>query len=184
MKIYQFKTGDIILFKKKYRDRAIWLMLTNYTHIGIVINLNNKLYILENNPPILLKYNNKILKNTTLTELYDRLYNYDDKIYYVKVKLNYQLKIEENLKKNLKKYLSIKFPKNKLLYLFYTLIIKNEYSIPKYLICSELIYYILFDTKLVKSYLCKTPDDIIKCKFYSFKGKINKKDLMFIKYIT
>ena len=172
MNKYSLESGDIILFIKNRKN--IWNYFSTYSHIGIIINLKNKLYILENNPSIILEPNKENIINTTLTELNYRLCNYDGKLFYMKLKSKYKSLVNNHLKNNIYKYLKIKFPKYKLIYLIYNIIryIFNNKTPPKYLVCSEFIYYILYNIGLEKDYLFKKPSDIIKNKFYLFKGEI------------
>ncbi len=165
------KTGDIVLF----RTKNISKLIIPFTHIGMIIFIDNKPYILEThskNDPL----NTGVsTEGVNIYNFYDRINTYEGHIYLLKLK-----KPLNNIQKNklitsIDKYKKIKFIKNyKNYYKKYCLInlFKNT---NKGMICSEFIYYVLNDIGLIQDsfYKCKTPFDFLKLKkFYFFDGYI------------
>jgi hypothetical protein len=165
------KTGDIVLF----RTKNISKLIIPFTHIGMIIFIDNKPYILEThskNDPL----NTGVsTEGVNIYNFYDRINTYEGHIYLLKLK-----KPLNNIQKNklitsIDKYKKIKFIKNyKNYYKKYCLInlFKNT---NKGMICSEFIYYVLNDIGLIQDslYKCKIPSDFLKLKkLYFFDGYI------------
>lgn len=168
------KSGDIVLFRSKSKDYLTEL-IEHFTHIGIVIFINNKPYILEThskNDPLNIGISTE---GVNIYNYYDRINTYEGNIYLLKLKKPLNNIQEKKLLTNIDKYKKIKFIKNyKQYYKKYCLI--NLYkNTNNGMICSEFIYYILNDIGLIKDcfYKCKTPSDFLKLKkFYFFDGYI------------
>jgi hypothetical protein len=175
-------TGDVLLFRwytiGNFEDFNIQIN-SLFSHCGIVIKLNNKLYILENTRKE--DYESwKRKGNVNLVDLEPRVKEYKGKVYILKNK-KINCKQKENIIKNLNKYLSIKFNDN-----FSTLdnyfscmfLNKSVYKKRDEMICSEFVHEIFKDIGLISQYKyskCTTPihvfyeDFLDKNHFYIIK---------------
>lgn len=168
------KSGDIVLFRSKNKDYLTELII-NFTHIGMIIFIDNKPYILEThskNDPLNIGISTE---GVNIYNFYDRINTYKGHIYLLKLKKPLNNIQEKKLLTNIDKYKKIKFIKNYKNYYKKYCLIKLYKNTNKGMICSEFIYYVLNDIGLIKDsyYKCKTPSDFLKLKkFYFFDGYI------------
>jgi hypothetical protein len=168
------KTGDIVLFRSKNKDYLTELIIS-FTHIGMIIFIDNKPYILEThskNDPLNIGVSTE---GVNIYNFYNRINKFEGHIYLLKLKKPLNNIQENKLITNIDKYKKIKFIKNyKNYYKKYCLI--NLYkNTNKGMICSEFIYYILNNIGLIQDsfYKCKIPSDFLKLKkLYFFDGYI------------
>ena len=159
--IDEAKTGDLIFFR--YDSGIDYYFIkktfTNFDHVGIVIEKDNKKYILEN-----LKYDiikdGKEVKDVILNDLEERLVihynNYEeDNTYICKLNKNINVKDNELFLKQLPKYMEEKkfLSKYVELMFFYWLILHHFNITMKYdkneLNCAEFVCFCLEEMKVL-----------------------------------
>jgi hypothetical protein len=168
------KTGDIILFKYN-KINLIHEIVSPFSHVGIVVIINNKSYILETHEKghtLYMGFNND---GVNLYNLYDRLYKYKGTTYLLKMKKPFSIENINNLINNIPNYLKIPYINNYKKYYFNNCIInkQNNYSYTgtnEGMICSEFIAYVLQDILNYKiNYKCVSPVDFIYNDLYDKK---------------
>lgn len=144
-------TGDLICFRWSELN-TIYRLFSMYSHVGMIIKINSKLYILETHPK------NKISNNKSGVHLYlleSRIKKNFGSFYYSKLNttIKKRKQIELHIKTNLKMYKkSIKFDNN-FQYVFvknyiYNLLNLNLKLDKKTMFCSEFIGSILKITNI------------------------------------
>lgn len=164
------KTGDIILFRYNKID-FIHDIVSPFSHIGIVIIINDKSYILETHEKgntLYMGFNNE---GVNLYNLYDRLYKYNGITYLLKLKKTLSTENINYLINNIPKYLKIPYINNYKKYYFNNCInLFNNEQNNNGMICSEFISYVLQDIfNYKKNYKCVSPVDFVYNNLYDNK---------------
>lgn len=166
------KTGDIILFRHNKID-FIHELISPFTHIGIIIIINNKSYILETHEKgntLYMGFNND---GVNIYNLYDRLNKYNGITYLLKLIKPLSNNNINYLINNIPKYLKIPYINNYKNYYFYNCLLSlNNNNNKKGMICSEFISYILqdiFNNNNNNNYKCTSPVDFIYNNLYEKK---------------
>lgn len=138
------ETGDIILFSS-YSYIPIFRIFghNTFSHIGMIIKLNNQIFSLEMTDYY--RLNNIDYYNKCLFPLYDRINTYTGNVFICKLKnkLNtYQIDKLNELVKNDSKFLS---PIELFLYMSHNINYKNKYT------CGSYIYFILQELNVISN---------------------------------
>ena len=165
------KTGDIILFRHNKID-FIHEIISPFTHVGIIIIINNKSYILETHEKgstVYMGFNND---GVNIYNLYDRLNKYNGITYLLKLIKPLSNNNINYLINNIPKYLKIPYINNYKNYYFYNCLLSFNNNNKKGMICSEFIYYLLqdiFNNNINNNYKCTSPVDFIYNNLYEKK---------------
>ena len=150
--IKKAKTGDLILFRWSFMD-PIFRCFTKFCHVGMVIKMNNKLYILETHPEEyddddIDKINPK--KGVNMYELDDRLREYDGTCYYLNLKdIYYNSKFNTIFDLKYTEYKKIPFDDYFRLHFILNILNIKLYD-KESMYCSEFIGTVLKDFKLLE----------------------------------
>ncbi len=165
------ETGDIILFKCKFVEFLDFkINLTSFfTHCGIVIEKNNKKYILESfSKNDYEKFNDE--GGSALIDLKSRIDDYNGGIYIIKLKNKLQYNKKIKLLNELDNYLKYDFyEKYPYLYLNKCILKYNISKNDNEVFCSELVHMILKDLGLVNQNeysSCKLPIHLFRLDIY------------------
>ncbi len=174
------ETGDIVLFRNNKLNikNTIIQIQSLFSHCGVIIEKDNKKYILESTiKGDIDPYDINDKGGVNINELIQRINKYNGNIYIIKIKYidNEQKKLLLN---NYNKYMNIDYDVNFMEnYIKCNIFYKNKYN-NSYMFCSEFIYNIFKDIGLVKNNKCSkciSPFDIYnlqildKNNFYKFK---------------
>lgn len=167
------ETGDLICFRWNYVD-ALFRIFSNFSHVGMIIKINKKLYILEIHP----NEDDKINGGVHLYLLENRIKGYYGNYYYTKLNTTYKKRknIKNHIKSNLQFYKqSIHFDDN-FKYIFVQNYIYNLFNLKinkrNTMFCSEFIGNILKKTNI---YVYHNLISLHPSSFLNFK--INQKYL-------
>jgi len=139
------KTGDLICS----RDSSVSMfqeLYCKFTHIGIIVEINNEKYILEGNPKGLHISKNYETIGTHLFKLMDRINSYTGSMYFYSLKYNIDKDVLNNFVDNIENFQQIEFEDNyyRLLYscamnrVFQKCSINSDKKL-----CSELVMFCL-----------------------------------------
>lgn len=140
--ITNIETGDIILFSS-YTYFPVFRIFghNTFSHIGLVIQIQNKYYILEMTSFDVL--NNKIYRHKCLFSLYDRVNQYSGNVFISKLKRPLTKAQKHKLYKLIKNDVQFLNPLELYINFLYNYNFKNKYT------CSSYIYYILQEINLI-----------------------------------
>lgn len=136
------ETGDLIVFRWNYVD-AGFRLFSKFSHVGMVVNVKDELFILEIHP----EENNKKNEGVHLYSLKKRLDSYNGDCYYSKLECKKSRSLlSKNISENIKEYKCIPFDNNFRNVFVSSAIYKKfgyEPSVKKTMFCSEFIAHVL-----------------------------------------
>ena len=161
------KTGDIIFFRYK-SVKLLDEIFSKYTHVGLVVELNDKKYIFESH----LKGGAKNMGIETdgvhLHDLIDRINTYEGNTYYSKLKYDIDKDIIDRFVDNIYEYKKIEFQNSYRRYIINNCLLDRIYNncIRKNTnkkFCSEFVMFCLYELKIVENDCshCVFPNDFL-----------------------
>lgn len=160
------KTGDIIYFRWNSLN-PLHEIFSKYTHMGMIVIMDNEKYIFENNPRKVAKMLGIDKSGAHLHNLQDRIDNYEGNIYYSNLNVKIEPNVLSEFYNNIEKYKNINFKKNFSSYIFNYCVMNKIFGSKncnnqddKEKICSEFVLHCLFDLKVIeKGCNCIFPED-------------------------
>lgn len=156
----QVKSGDLVFFDHNitsiYERR---FGHSQFSHIGIVIEINNKPYICDLNPEDIFINNKQIIsKGLNIIPLYNRIYNYNGYVYIASLKNEL-----DDIQKQ--KLISIINEKKRIDFLstsklVYSYITNSKYVYENEMLCNEFIAYILDELQITNNLLYSNKKDL------------------------
>lgn len=151
------KTGDLIIYRWNTVDVG-FRMFSKFSHVGMIVKKNKKLYLLETHPDE--NTNKKDKKSNDGVHLYllkNRIEDYDGECFIAKLNPKYDTKyITNNIINNLKEYKKIPFDasfRDLFVYNYLkNLITPFDVTVPnkESMFCSEFIGHILYKTDIYR----------------------------------
>jgi len=184
-KLYnECKTGDVIYFRWGTVN-VLHELFCKYTHMGMVLEIDDDKYIIENHPKGFAKEIDIDNEGVQIYKLIDRIKIYDGNMYYSKLMTKIDPDKLNMFYNNIEKYKNIKFTELFGKYILNECVLnkiyKNEckYSDENYKLCSEFVLFCLYELDIVKHNCnCVFPSDFIDLtkddkKIFSIPEKID-----------
>lgn len=173
------KTGDIIYFRWNSVN-PLHEIFSKYTHMGIIVVMDNEKYIFENNPIKIAKMLGINKSGAHLHNLQNRIDDYEGHIYYSNLNVEIEPNVLSEFYNNIEKYKNIDFKEKYSSYVFNDCVINKIFSNKncsvqddKEKICSEFVLYCLRDLKVIENDCkCIFPDDFDYIKKIDNEEKI------------
>jgi hypothetical protein len=160
------ETGDLIIYRWEHVDIG-YRMFSKFSHVGMIVKKNNKLYLLETHPDENKKNNKKNNEGVHLYSLKKRIKYYNGECYLVKLNAKCDRNLlSANIIKNLSEYKKIPFDsyfRDLFVYNYFKNLFTNVPN-KESMFCSEFIGYILHDNKIYthnKNYASLNPGSFL-----------------------
>ncbi len=143
-------TGDIILFRYTCMDLT-FRIFSKYTHVGLIIRYNGKIYILECHPNEKCECKNN--QGVHFYSLEKKLKSYNGSLYFCKMNLNQKqrTRIKNVIFKNKNNYKKIKFEFDSFI-MFISGLLNKKYPVKdSYMYCSQFVMKIFYDANIYKN---------------------------------
>jgi len=161
------KTGDIIFFR--YKSVLLFdKLFSTYSHVGMVIEIDNEKYIIEIHEKGDAKNMGIETGGVHLHDLIDRINTYEGNTYYSKLKYDIDKDIINKFINNIDEYKKIEFESSYKFYILNNCLLDRIYNkcIRKNTnkkFCSEFVMFCLYELRIVENDCshCVFPDDFI-----------------------
>jgi hypothetical protein len=161
------KTGDLFLYRKKNVD-LFHDLFSKYTHIGMIVELNNEKYVFENHIKDVHIGKGFETEGIHLFKLIDRINTYDGTMYYASLKHDINQDVLNNFIYNIENLQNIEFEYDKIRLVYSCLsnrIFKNCSVISDKKICSEFVMFCLTQLQVLNNECnCIFPGDFHNLK--------------------